>query len=293
MERPIIMRALGLCLAALVAYLIIPREPSYQGKGCRVWLAELDGAAITGDARRAFQLMGASTLPYLISELEAKDPRWKTGLVDLAGKQSLFKFHFVPDSLRRERAVKACVLLGPTARPAILALGVALANGASGAANVLQKFGSESIPVLANALTNAPGCAPPYNTARVLGSLGADARIAVTNLAWNFQHHRIGFPRAAAAIALAEISLKLIEKEDQRASPEVLFAKAALIRGLAERDRTSCIAAAQALGLLGSYAEEAVPVLLMLLDAPDPAIRNAAAEALKAIAPTTASLREA
>jgi len=36
MKRLIFIRALGFCLAALAAYYVIPREPSYQGKCCRI-----------------------------------------------------------------------------------------------------------------------------------------------------------------------------------------------------------------------------------------------------------------
>jgi len=303
MNRRFLLPVLGFCLVVLVGYCVIPREPSYKGKRCREWLAELDSAFMfnaRGDAivqkpehkeaSAAFRQMGAATLPYLIPELEAKDSRWKTNLVLLASKQPLFKFHFLPANVRRDRSVRACALLGPSAKPAIPALGFALANGTGSAVEVLKNLGPESVAVLANALTNAPGCAPPYSAARALGRFGADARIAVTNLAWVFQNHWIAPPRAAAAQALAEISRKLIEK-NQAACAEVVLAKAVLIEALEGADSISCRAAAEALGLLGVHAREVIPALLKLLDSPDPSVQRAAKNALSRIEPSLVGAR--
>lgn len=280
----------GLCIATLAGYGLIPREPSFQGRRCRAWLPDFDSSTNYTEACKAIQEMGTSTLPYLIAELQAKDSTLRTKLMELAGKQSMFKFRFTSDHLRHTRAVKACQALGPLARPAIPALGTALGNGVSEAAGLLGRFGPESVSSLGKALTNAPGCAPPYCAAHALGKMGANARNAMTNLAWNFQHNRISYPCAAAAHAMAEISLALIENEHQPDCPEVLLAKGLLLGALSGTNRNQVVGAASALALLGDHAKEAVPLLSDLLDNQNPWIREAATNALKAIAPQTERL---
>jgi hypothetical protein len=243
----------------------------------------VDNGSAQGPAATAIRTMGASTLPYIIAELEANDSVLKKKLMDLAGRQSVFKLHFTPDRIRRARGVKACALLGPSAEPAIPALGVALGKGESGAATLLEKFGSKSVQALASALTNAPGCAPPYYTAQVLGRMSANARTAMTNLAWNFQYNPIGAPRGAAGRAMAEISLALIEKEHEPECREVMMAKTVLLRGLSETNHYLAAAAASSLGLLKHHAKEAVPALIKLRQTGDEFAQQAAAKALQAI----------
>jgi hypothetical protein len=292
-KRRYIIAMSGLAVAVTAALCLVPREPVYHGRRCRVWLAGFDNSATRGEASNAIRELGASTLPYLITELRAKDSVWKIKLVQLAATRLGLNFRFTPDQVRRTRAVEACALLGPLARPAIPALGVALNNGAGNAVPVLERFGPESIPPLTSALTNAPGCGPPYATAQALGRMGAKARISVTNLIWNFERHPIGPPRAASAMALAKISRELIEKEHQPACPEVILAKAALIRGLSDTNRYRVIAAAGALSLLQVEAKEGVPALMKLLKDPEPSVQESAIKALEAIEPGAAAMARA
>jgi len=175
--------------------------------------------------------------------------------------------------------------LGPVARPLIPALAEALGQGNGRAVKVLENFGPEAISALSCALTNAPGCGPPYATALALGRLGADARPALTNLVWELDHYPVGYPRAASARAISKISLDLMTGEKASNAPDIAYAKAALLRGLADTNWMIRGCAADSLGDFGDDAKEAKPALEKLLDDPNPQVRAAAHRALTAIQP--------
>src|SRR2546426_4858023 len=132
----------GSGLALLAALCVISREPSFQGKPCRVWLRALDDGANTSAATNAIHQMGAAALPYYRTELRAKDSAWKKKFVELVAKWFHWQVRFTPDHLRRERALRGCALLGPLARPAIPDLGRALNHGEADAALLLEAFGA-------------------------------------------------------------------------------------------------------------------------------------------------------
>ncbi len=281
---------LGLSVLAFAVYSLVPPEPSYQGKTVRDWLTLY--STNRDESLRAIRQIGTDALPWLVADLRAKDPFWKKKLAEFAQRQSWIKIIFTPDSTRRVRAVEACAALGPLAKPAIPALGVALGNGAGGAARVLEQFGPEAIPALIHALTNAPGCGAPYSTALALGKFGAKARVAVTNLVWEFENYPIGYPRWASAKALSEICQELIENEKQSDCPEVVYAKAALISGLSDTKPVVRRSAAEALAAFKTHAQAATPALRKLLDDSQLEVRQAATNALRAIAPEATSQTE-
>jgi len=169
------------------------------------------------------------------------------------------------------------------AKPAIPALGEALGMGTSRAVRVLEEFGPDGIRALTEALTNAPGCGAPYSIALALGKMGADARIAVANLAWELEHNPALFPRSASAKALSQICRELIEKENQPDCSEVACAKAALIRGLSHPHWATRRAAADSLADLKANAREATSKLTELLEDERAEVRQSATNALMAI----------
>ncbi len=276
--------SLGLLLAVLLVQALVTREPACEGRKLGVWLQEYDhGDSKAADS--AVQQMGADALPELKHMLRAHDSAFKKKLMQLAQKQSVIKFQFANTGTIRERAVRACAALGPAARPAIPELGEAVGHGSGSAIRVLEKFGPEAISALATALTNAPGCSPPYSTALALGRMGANARLAVTNLVWEFEHYSVGYPRWASAVSAARISRDLIARKNEPYAPEVLYVKAALLRGLSGTNVNAPAHAAEALGELGTYVQEATPSLLGLLNHPTQRVRECATNALKSIAP--------
>ncbi len=288
---------LGVILASAMVYLIWPKQPVYHGHTATYWLKQLDGARIqysqstsgpvvqgySGEALTAIRHMGAKSLPYIITELRAHDSDWKLKLMAFSKNNRWFGIPFTSDLVRRERAIKACQVLGADARPAIPALGQALGYGSSSALKVLESFGPEAVTALAQALTNAPGCGNPYSTALALGSMGAKAKGAVPSLIWTFENHKITYPRAAAARSCSLICKELIEREHEGNCPEVQMIKRALIRGLADSKLVD--AALEALANLGTNAPEAAPSIVTLLQDFNPRTRLLATNALHKVAP--------
>jgi hypothetical protein len=279
----IVAAAMALLIAAGVAITLLRREPAWEGKSLGAWLEEFDRNQ--NAAANAVRAMGTNTLPHLIDELRAEDSAWTLRLAALAKRQRLVHFDFTPDVKRRQRAIQAVRALGPSGRPAIPALGEALALGSSGALPVLESFGPEAIPALSSALTNSPGCGAPYATALALGRMGANARGAVTNLVWEFEHYSVGYPRGASAKAAAEICLQLIQRGEPSA-PEVRHAKAALLRGLSSTNALVQGYAANALAILKHHAQESAPLLAPLLRHTSAPVRTSATNALRAVTAT-------
>lgn len=274
----------GLVLAAgAVWWLVRAAEPSFQGKTVTAWLKEFNSNS--GEASQAMKALGEKALPGVIRELRVKDSSFKQKFYELARKQSVIKIAFTQDTLRRDRAIQACAALGPAAKPAIPALGEALGYGSGRAAQVLEKFGPEAIEALATALTNAPGCSPPYATAGVLGRMGVAARMAVTNLAWEFENYSVGYPRHASAVAMGAICQELIEKAHETNCQEVVIAKTVLIRGLINTNWGVRRAAADALARFKANAQEATGALVKLLVDSQLEVRQSATNALMAIDP--------
>jgi len=280
--------ALGILVAGWSGHALRSRRQSWQGRPLSSWLKEFDNDHQS--AAHAIRQIGATALPYLCDELRAQDPAWKLQLVAFARRQRLVQIRFTPDAQRRERAVQACRALGPLARPAIPALGEALGRGSGSAVQVLESFGPDAIPALAKALTNAPGCPPPYFTALALGRMGAGASSAVTNLVWEFEHSTVGPPRVAAARALSNVCLELIQTENQFYRPEVACAKAAFIHGLSDPRAYIRRAAVDSLAVFKSHGENAAWPLLPLLSDPDKEVRRAATNTLRILEPETITL---
>lgn len=122
-------------LLALLAVLIISREPNYEGRTLRAWLREL---ARNGDVDddspsvRAIRHFGTNGLPILLAELRYKDSTPKKFLMKwydwIGSKLESEPFEFTTESERREAAASALRLLGPDAASAIPELTANLSN---------------------------------------------------------------------------------------------------------------------------------------------------------------------
>ena len=273
------MLAAGLVVVTLAALAL--NEPAYQGRGVRGWLREFDAHA--KEASAAFRQIGPAALPILEHELRARDVPWQTNLIAIGHSWFRLEVPYTLAATRRQRAVRACEALGPAAKPAIPALGVALGYGTSDALRVLKLFGPDAAASLAVALTNAPGCSPPYGTALALGALGAPARVAVTNLIWEYEHYHVSYPRIASAVAAGDICFDLIEHAHEPGAPEVAFVKAALTRGLGDTNQVRLQGAALGLERFRTHAREVAPALRALERHPDELIRDSASKALAAV----------
>jgi HEAT repeat protein len=168
--------------------------------------------------------------------------------------------------------------IGPDAAPAAEALAKVAASqdarAASEAALALAKIGpaaKAAVPQLSAALAK-PDCACPHAIAYALGSIGADAAAAEPALLATLKSD----DRSLAVMGAWALT---------KVKPADAVAKAVpvLIAGLGDAHPQTRRVAAEALGELGPQAKSAAAALEKASADQDPAVRAAAAEALRAV----------
>jgi hypothetical protein len=165
-KRRILLAAIVVvAMGVLTWFLIRPREPVYDGKPLSVWLqryGDLNYDTVSEqlwhrEADEAVRKIGTNALPLLLELLEAKDSKFKLKMKEIAGKQSIVKFHFTTAETRQRMALEAFRVLGPAAKPAIPELAEILVREPTMAAPALSAIGPESIGTLTNALASTNG----------------------------------------------------------------------------------------------------------------------------------------
>lgn len=119
--------AICFIVAGCVIYMILPREPSYQGKGLAQWMEEFEvrvrennGTFRDNDpSLEAVRQMGPDMIPWLMSELTRKDSRIMKYLPLWIRNHPTWTFNSVAAKTRRDRAVRGFFALGAAAKPAI------------------------------------------------------------------------------------------------------------------------------------------------------------------------------
>lgn len=104
--------------AAIAAYVVMPREPRYQGRALSAWLAELDLESSYPQAKavEAVRAIGTNGLPWLRRMLCAEGPIWERAMVAFNANQSLVQLPITPDNVVRNRALRAYHTLGNAAK---------------------------------------------------------------------------------------------------------------------------------------------------------------------------------
>jgi len=150
-------------LGGLAWFLLGGSEPVYQGKTLSEWLKGYDGFfdTLVGDneeSDEAIRHIGTNALPFLEKMLVAKDSKFKVKVMNLADKQSLFKFHFTTALHTRAMAYCGLRALGKGAKPMIPILVRSLNDKEEElvflVAEVLGNIGVDGIECLTNALLN-------------------------------------------------------------------------------------------------------------------------------------------
>src|SRR5437870_121229 len=130
-QRKVIFSALiALAVIAGIVWMLVPREPRYQGKYLSSWLRSLDNSPMqfrvdglvvetNHPVAQAILHMGTEAVPILVRELRARDSVVKLKLMELLRRQSVIRIDFTPAYVRQRRAIEACFALGPTAKAAI------------------------------------------------------------------------------------------------------------------------------------------------------------------------------
>jgi hypothetical protein len=153
------------CLLAVLVGAVVWRagscnEPAYAGKRLSVWLDEL--AALNYFKRvdpstpqvRAVRAIGTNAIPWLLSELRAKEDPWGWRLNMLLAKQRVTKYRFPDINKRLSRATVGFEALGELAEPAIPSLLGLLEELPGFIPGALAGIGPPALPALGQCLTN-------------------------------------------------------------------------------------------------------------------------------------------
>lgn len=264
-------------LAALVFVLFSSgrREPSFEGKSLTWWLAQLDFSYRPSDiqASNAVYQMGTNILPCLRPMFHAHDAGMKLALFRLLSKQHLVTVSFTPAEVKRQRASRACRVLGPAASGYLPEVTAMLESSDSASAwcglvalNVLKPK-ADCLPEWTKALTNQ-SAQVRVGAASRLASLGFAANPATPLLLAGLQD---GDPqvRMSCISALVHVS-----PDPGSVIPKVI---SCLDDPSAEVRRC----AALQLSGWGTNAIAAASKLSELLQDQDPLVRLAARETLK------------
>ncbi|MCL5099004.1 MAG: HEAT repeat domain-containing protein [Candidatus Omnitrophica bacterium] len=266
--------ALVLVLAELLAHFLGPGEPVYQGKQLSDWLQDLchgQSAQLRDQAKNAIRQIGTNAIPTLLDMVRARDSRLKLKFMQWTSRQSMVRFRFQPAMVLHTEAVTAFSVLGPAAIPAIEPLAEILGHSETAftAANALAQLGSNSVPILVQALTN-DDWRVRYAAATAFTSEVPDEQTVVPALVASLKD---GNPnvRIMAARSLANIG-----QDPDRVVP-------ALMANLDDPIPDVRASTARALGRFGSLGAPAVPILSKMSRDANPAVRNAATEVLRKI----------
>lgn len=270
-----------LVLAATVfcvsAAMLVKRsnEPAWKGRPIRDWMRDLHHEdVIRRDAAESALLnLGASAVPSLSADLQARDTPFKKGASHLR--------RWLPAPIRtwiplwkpasQIRAQSASVLrkMGPDASPAIPQLIETLKDPETSVSNLaeyaLVQIGAPSVIPLAQAAQADPGLALP--ALRILSEIGANEAYPVKVAA---QFTQSADEEVQHAAALAHWSMC----GDADLAVEVFS------RLLSSPDSALRTKSAQSLGRIGPSAWKAAPELEDTMQASDTLLRMAAAESL-------------
>jgi len=253
------------------------QEPVYEGKRLGEWLDEgmklrRDPFSTTNPAVervvKAVQAIGTNTIPFLLRDMERKEPRWLGDAKSRAYQWKLMdKTHLW--NWRLNRSVWGFQALGTNGAPALerlLALydGERLASGSAGAA--LIALGPVAVPSLVERL-HSTNFVTRRKAAGTLAYMGHAAEAAIPSLV-----ALLDSPLRLNAVE----SLAGINRQPERLVP--------LFRSLlGDTNFQIRWQAARGLGRFGSFAKEAIPDLVQATNDPNPIVVSSARLALQQI----------
>lgn len=280
--------------AALVGYLLIPREPIYEGKSLGKWIEPFCQQTKTGidapggqvnferlqPSRRAVAAMGTNALPFLIARLNHRESAIHRKLRLILKNQKIITYQLDAPQVEYIRAIRALANLGPIAQPAVPALAVQFRDSllAPHASYALIAIGEEGVQALMQERTKlAPmlrmqidGGLLDYGVNGEQATNDAGVRALTMGLS-GIAADKSAFTRSAAISRLGMMG--------SRASNAVPV----LIAVLAEQNPMLHQMVNHALGSIREPAELVIPALTNQLGSRDFAIRATAAAALNRI----------
>jgi len=228
-----------LALAAIGVLLYVSRttEPSFQGRALSQWLSDIENANDDREAepaRNAVRQIGTNAIPYLLGMMRAKDPRLKQTIINLFGKQHVFRFRIANSTSKHLHSMLGFEALGAEASSAIpdLKMLVNNPNAVRFAVAALAHINPDGVEAATSGLQSTNAIVR-RETAGVLGLMGL-VRFRTNAL---------------------PADLDLLAAQADRTVPP-------LIRALSDSDELTRARAATSLGLLGQKPEVTVPALI-------------------------------
>lgn len=188
------------------------KEPQFRGIGLRQWLCDFDSHSLylKQEATAAVEAMGEASLPTLIDLLEKRDSRFMERVVALAESVNVPAFvhwEHTPAAAWQLRAMKACRVLGPAARPAVPALMDLLADPQIGheVAATLADVQGELFPLTRTVTNCAFSAEIRMRAARRLAAPVYAQRPETLTVLRAATHDQVASVRSEAAVALARL----------------------------------------------------------------------------------------
>jgi hypothetical protein len=170
MKRRLILAIIA-AITATGAFVILQQrgQPSYQGEPISYWMQLYP--RYPHQAMPAIKAMGAQAMPFIISDLRARDSKFDVWMGGIRRRYEWLPGHSISESARHRRAVMACHELGTNAQSALPDL-EALLPKQSDELNVTGAIAKTGVPgtfVLLRAFTNASFS--PAIKAEIIGAL--------------------------------------------------------------------------------------------------------------------------
>lgn len=293
-------------ILAITGWWLIPTNgPKYQGKSARYWFSSFDSelSEQSSTAITAFRAMGSNAVPMLVAELEATPSPMSAKISSLLNRIRQHPQDYDQQfNWRRDRAAQLLFEMGENARPALPALEKAATDPMwyiqTSATAALIRLRNEPLAPYVERLKDLSDPIKWYPNAMLLGKFGTNAHAAVPLLLESLQCS----DQIIQAHAL--IALGMIKSEPKLCVPAIIpfltdanvslrqksyyailaFAEDAggasesIITGLHDSDPWTRGQAIIAVAKILSPADQhrVLPQLEMLLDNPEPFIRNIA-----------------
>ena len=261
-----------LLVLAIVALLNLPNglwEPGYQGKSLAHWVHDLDSTSSQEKTNAVFAIrhIGTNALPFLVRRLNVRDSGLKLWCEKILARQRWVRIHFRDNYQLHHEAMRALAILGPEARSAIpdVARHVNDYPDTLMATYTLWQIGTNSTPVLVEALTNANNSWVRVNVIESLGHLHDPSSVSQLLALLKYPDH----PTYSSVCGV----LGLFADQADKIVP-------VLIDRLDEHDPVYQKEIASTLGQMGPAARDAWPKLLRLVNGTNDLVREAAARAM-------------
>lgn len=280
--------------ATLAGYLLIPREPTYEGKSLGKWIEPFCQQTMTGieapggqvnfeklqPSRRAVAAMGTNALPFLIARLNHQESAIHRKLRVFLKNQKVITYQLDAPQVEHIRAIRALANLGPLAQSAVPALTAHFRDPllAPHASYALIALGEEGVKALMQERTNLA----PMLRMQIDGGLlaygmnGEQATNDTVVRALTLGLSAIAADKSAITRSAAISRLSMMGSRASNAVP-------VLIAVLAEQNPMLQQMVNHTLGSIREPAELVIPALTNQLGGRDFATRAAAAAALNRI----------